>query len=289
MGFSSEEKIAVESASMHDGDKLLTKTSPLAPWPVPDVALDPEGTHLVFDWEQASVATDRDLLNDFTKIEDSRTALQCAKRWGPLGLCEHGIPATHNPHSFVEGRMRLGCYPSGWEPVDAWVRYAREARALVLIGANLRNGVLGGRGQWKHVLIAPASRVGRSVEEDRLCLGGALTSWLQQGQIHVLFGWPDLATDEPVFQWRAGSLLLAVGVEIAGAITRTSGVAICSGCGELFPPARRQRPGRRSYCAECREKRIDKRDAERAYEARQKEKAAKSGQKRRSPRKGTVQ
>jgi hypothetical protein len=64
------------------------------------------------------------------------------------------------------------------------------------------------------------------------------------------------------------NLLVAVTVELAGAVSRTSGVAIRAGCGRLFPPARRQSGNRRSYREERRSKRRPQRDAERASEAR---------------------
>ena len=45
----------------------------------------------------------------------------------------------------------------------------------------------------------------------------------------------------------AGALTL----QIMLALTRSVGIAVCSGCGKLFPPSRRPNPNRNTYCGAC--------------------------------------
>ena len=43
----------------------------------------------------------------------------------------------------------------------------------------------------------------------------------------------------------------ALALQIMLALTRWSGIAVCSSCGRLFPPSRRPNPNRNTYCDAC--------------------------------------
>jgi hypothetical protein len=47
------------------------------------------------------------------------------------------------------------------------------------------------------------------------------------------------------------ALLGALALQIMLAMTRSAGIAVCSGCGKLFPPSRRPNPNRNAYCKGC--------------------------------------
>lgn len=114
----------------------------------------------------------KEMLNKFLSLSDGTDAdiLAFAKRWGPLGICEHGVPHTHWPLTpwnehvrIVRGGshrepgasappkeklevLRPWCHAQGaeetwrfggWEPLAAWRSYASEARTIATIADQL--------------------------------------------------------------------------------------------------------------------------------------------------------
>src|SRR5688500_5717260 len=51
---------------------------------------------------QRLLKTTEGILEDFLRLdgEPDKRLLRFARRWGILGLCEHGLPAIHNPPSY---------------------------------------------------------------------------------------------------------------------------------------------------------------------------------------------
>ena len=91
-----------------------------------------------------------DLLERFCLIaesEDTDAAIVAfARRWGLLGLCEHGLPSEGlcNGHST--------CTPCGWtgtESFDHWRRLARAFESMLRIGLALNRGKPGENADWE--------------------------------------------------------------------------------------------------------------------------------------------
>ena len=63
-----------------------------------------------------------------------------ALRWGVLGLCRHGLPATH-PITAEMAPIEVPCglwmTATGTEPVALWREYARQARAVLDVATAL--------------------------------------------------------------------------------------------------------------------------------------------------------
>ena len=99
----------------------------------------------------------------------------------------------------------------------------------------------------------------------------AVNGWLELGHVLPLFSWggtgPALVTlgarvswfnRESQAEWlpnmpllQGTSLFGALAVQLLMAVSRTGGLAICSGCGAPYVPKRRPNPRRRRYCPQC--------------------------------------
>jgi hypothetical protein len=90
----------------------------------------------------------RDFLTPFAALAThpdlDKAVEKFSSRWGVLGLCEHGLPATHQPLRLgVEGlRSTATCEPrieDGWgiEPLDRWRHFAGQAAAFMRAAAAL--------------------------------------------------------------------------------------------------------------------------------------------------------
>jgi len=77
-------------------------------------------------------------LEKFRAITGPADVLAFARRWGPLGLCKHRLPYTHNPPPLVRRRKQrhAWCRPLGfelgdtWEYLDDWYRWVDLANAI---------------------------------------------------------------------------------------------------------------------------------------------------------------
>jgi hypothetical protein len=79
------------------------------------------------------------MLTDFVALaeaEESRI-LAYAKRWGPLCICGHGLPCSHNRHECapLPADARHPERKVFWEPLASWRHYATEARAILHLAA----------------------------------------------------------------------------------------------------------------------------------------------------------
>jgi len=120
-----------------------------------------------YRWQmvEATGGTDESaLLGDFIDLIDQPddAFARYAERWGMLLLCDHGLPATHDkdtlPESLAPGRSvtretgkrQEPCVVSFLrsEPIETWRYWARQARALVVVIARLRDGKVGGDEEW---------------------------------------------------------------------------------------------------------------------------------------------
>lgn len=140
------------------------------------------GDRLVWAYGGRRIHPREGLLDDFVDLTrngeiEAASVESFARRRGVLAMCEHGLPATHNPSrvgvisdvsgSVAELPSRGGCAPLGWkdplksdryieqelwEPLAAWSRVSRRTRALLNIAAKLRSGTRGALEDW-HLLL----------------------------------------------------------------------------------------------------------------------------------------
>jgi len=263
-------------------------------WSVPsDLRLD--GDLLVWSPGGGEVVTGRaDMLESFACLPDQSDAhlLGFARRWGVLNICEHGLPASHFPRRFLqwideEGAPSCDIAPGVSEPVDAWRRYAGMAQAILNIAARLVQahpepapaeawlpltdfvpgqlvaGVVGG----DIIPEVPRRRLASASEQQRL-LARVVQQWLLLGDVQVQFTYQD----RPHFDLGNGNLFGAIGLQLALAVAKREGLAICDECGRFFVPRRQNKPGTPRRCPRpaCRE-RAAKRDSARRRRARERE------------------
>ena len=271
----------------------------------PDIVdLDEAGEGLV--WPHGGTdtgryrAADPRMLDAFVVLADApaERILAYARRYGVLGLCEHGLPMSHNwaavdpDQDLLIERLHRGepldwdrltraterCFPRQlerhwWEPLAGWRRYAGQARALLTIAAHLQAGRPAPADDWRAL---GETEQGFAMLE-ALNPGTARTDlplqrWLLQ---HHLNTWLQLAAVQPRVEWHdphalhlrldAHGVFGALAVQLVTAIGRVEGVALCSGCGRSYSPSRTSAAGRRNYCPDCRAAGVPARHAARAY------------------------
>jgi hypothetical protein len=200
-------------------------------------------------------ASAKGMLDSFVRLRDARGVLNFARRYGPLAICEHRLPATHN--WTATGR---GCYPVGWEegvcrePVALWLRYAQQAHALLGIAATLYQGkkipealeqVALDRYQGDGLAMAIARRDWHSTLSDLVGV------WLAEANARLSLKW-----DAGAREWTLilrGTTFTILATQLLYAVTRAHRLAICYGCGQVYLRGERApKSGQRNFCPDCR-------------------------------------
>lgn len=208
-----------------------------------------------------------------------------AARWGMLDLCIHQLPVGHPMRSVpsclgetrAETQTLHGPCRSlfGLEPLDSWRFWARQARAIVDLGASLRAGGRGDPNRWRDLFEqAPwampfsALRAAESSElpsyvarqgaemrgplaplgERRRTITDAIDFWMAMSSIRLSLRWP---RGRPESEWTDGGLFGALGLQMLFTVSSAMGWAVCAGCGAQHVPSR-PNSRRRSYCPTCR-------------------------------------
>lgn len=270
----------------------IGRSLPQGTWLRPPV-VELEGNHLVFRETRGkdrapSVETSptRKLLQDFVGLADApdEKILCYAQKWGALGLCEHDEPASHN-WSVPPLGARRGCWVptllggGGKEPLAAWRRFAKEARTVLDLAAQLHTRHWGKREDWRQLpsatTAALALQIAKTGDHHLLRGEGHLTSWEEVQQItglgrdaateqdvlaSVTDDWLRLGNVRPVFRWKKGNsaielegdgLFGALAVQLAFAVCAGDSFAICSECGGAYIPTRKPRSDQRRFCPDC--------------------------------------
>jgi hypothetical protein len=178
-----------------------------------------------------------DLLVQFTRLQTEQDVLAFAQRFGVLRVHEQRAGGTWR------------------EPVSAWLRLAKEGRAILNLASALHSGVKTQIGDWNTIAegwldIPSAFKEQRVPPPDlgRALLGFEVNRWLERAHARPTFAWisqaPQISFDNNLHGTLAVALMIAV--------TRTQGVALCSGCGTPYlRPNRRAKRGQNNYCAAC--------------------------------------
>ena len=230
------------------------------------------------------------VLTDFTGLAqaDDLRVLKFARRWGPLKLCEHGVPHCHPPFYWPTASIAPPpgdfhqCYVQGtwegcpWEPVEAWRTWARRAQATLQAAAHLHQRTLPDTATWRIVCDTEGMPTGpgwwappRRLRDGWALLDEMLGFWLKGADVRPMLERPK---GKPTITWGSSHAPLfgTIAVQLLLLVTQTAGLAQCSGCGNSYIPRRKPRDQQRSYCADCRVRKVPQRDAQRDWSSRTK-------------------
>lgn len=268
---------------MATGNGSIERPLPEREWYIPKkIWLEPDKLIWEPDPDVREVRPGPGMLTDFVNLAvgpDERI-LKFAQRWGVLMLCEHGLPTSHNPHKRSSAGFEFGCYPRGWfdrppgvvwAPLADWRFWARQARALLNIAANLHCDKVGEPSDWQTVYERTNTSHSavpwwqQDIEVDRMKVADVVNEWLDLAQSRLFLRWRP--AQSPSVEVSGASLFGSLGVQILFAISRSDGLALCSACGIPYPPSKRPKPGQRNYCRDC-GKKAAQRDAARDYRKR---------------------
>lgn len=204
------------------------------------------------------------VLDDFIELagypEDAISAF--ADRWGPLGICAHLVPWTHSlaRRSLISVEpicSPLGITasrgPKGWEPLDKWRDYSRDAKAITQDAIDLRNSRARSQGQLRSLF-------------------GRVATWLEVAAV-PLVTYADLDQRKA---WPCGfqatfaitGVFQIIALQLLGVVSGGRLLAQCTHCGLPFLLTG-HREGSRRFCPTCVEKKVPVRYAARDYRARQ--------------------
>jgi hypothetical protein len=225
-----------------------------------------------------------DLLDRFVRLADADDVKMFARGFGPLELCEHGLPFNHPP---ADGAPPCQRQPVGfdvetwWEPVEAWLVIVRRFRATLEIAARLHLGHAIPRPLWHNYFRGfpgedspppgqrPLSELRRAHPDyDREEIAGRVVNFLELGRAVPRLVWKSRHAS-PRVTFHADGLFGVLAVQLMLAVARTEGWAICSHCGAVYSPARQPDPSRRNFCDECRRAGVPLKLAKRDSRARQ--------------------
>lgn len=250
-------------------------------WVVPS-GIELQGDQLIWrEFPARQVSAGPKLLEEFVRLADrpAEAVLSYARRWGVLGICEHGLPLSHNPPPTPLGP---GSFPMTWcrplaaesgvfrEPLDAWWRYSRQYRAVLNLAACLHDGRLGQPEDWKVLFYKESEERAvpwwrRRMDAEWSVLSFVVNEWLDIARVRIRHVFERGKHDLPM---SGMALFGALALQLLLAATRTDGLAICSACGLSYRPSRQPTTNRRRYCAECRERGASLRDAAADYRRR---------------------
>ena len=199
--------------------------------------------------------------------------LRFAERYGPLGLCEHGFPASHNyPPRYGQ---EDACVPLGWldkgapgdpgEPLDRWLYYVSRACSILELTAALHAGDEIPRGAVRQLIERDpgAEKLSPSTEKTYIAMIDVRVKTAASDREHAkrevswaVDFWLELGNVRPELLWSGEERRLqlgadtfgALGIQLANTITAAGSIAACSHCGDLIPRFRKPQRGRRVYC-----------------------------------------
>jgi len=260
-----------------------------AGWAIP-AHVEVKGEHLRWRWfgddEETAINTYAQpgpgMLMDFTRIaEDVDKVESYARKWGTLRICRHGKPA---PHIEPPSIQRAGKTPKiPWceprqnrdgdylEPLSAWVNYSNQVSAMINIAAAIHRGRHGEAKDWKVLNHGgnPRWRRKQSPAEDARHLSAMLQYWLNISRARPLVAWSGKDVDVGL---GSETLFGNLAIQLMLLISKSEGIVFCDGCSKPYTPTlRRPKTGQRSFCQECRARRVPKRMADRDYRARKRE------------------
>ena len=194
--------------------------------------------------------------------------LQFAQRWGLLGLCIHGLPASHNleRRDIRERSVMLpyeGCTPEPTEKVSDWRNFSVRFRTIVEVAQSLHRGQrITDDSVWEKIGRPRRSFiVGKAMDsalDQNRRLARAVNLHLAASGIQPVVHWN---RDHPtigfgVFAGIRTTLFAALTMQLAMTISDCK-IAICSSCHGTYVPKRRTHAHQSNYCPACRANGVD--------------------------------
>lgn len=208
------------------------------------------------------IADDREVLSDFLRLarynraDAGQAVLQFVTRYGPLNLCPHEEPWFHPDRDDPRGLCSQIWNP---QPVDSYIKYAREAENLLRLAMSLRLRKRADAAAWHFVCgVTRGGQTPRATESNvRDVIADAINwRWLQRGEVSPTFRWNDPGT--PNVELGSHGLFGALAKRLAFTVAHASALLTCSGCGEMFTRERKPRPRDDVWCSRCGKKAADR-------------------------------
>lgn len=225
------------------------------------------------------------MLYEFMSLAGSDSVLRFAQKYGPLGLCKHGMPAMAHKRNRVlcppyYQKTRAGLHIR--ERVSDILVWAARADALYRIAVKTQNGEPISGAEWQRAGLGGHRQVSLAtgefselplpsggIEAKRL-LSGIVNIWLRygdprpyllldaSGRLELKFrsgdqsigGFPS-ELDTAAAQIGSNPNLAVLSMQLATAVAGGAGLTTCSACGTLYSPKRTPVPGRRHFCTQC--------------------------------------
>jgi hypothetical protein len=130
-----------------------------------------------------------------------------------------------------------------WRPLERLYRI--DAATLLGEGRDLPELDYATLGRLRQQGIDPVQPRRITVPEQRTLLRRAIEVWLEMGDVAVVFDWHG---HTPAIRFGSSSLAGALALQLALAVARSKGLAICTSCGRAYSPTRRPALGRNNYC-----------------------------------------
>lgn len=241
-----------------------------------------------------TVVPSEGLLEDFLTLHnaDSQRVAAFAVRHGVLGLSNktwhrfgeyaheplaawHDAAACANALLTAATRLRAGqpltddqrvpVLAAAWPAVAVNSRFT--TRTLYLDDEPVMEPHGGPQAAQREALLLHANR---TLEDDRVQLAWAVSTWMDESETQLVLTWPTGASAPAltIGGEMASGCLPAITVQVALACSRGETTRTCDGCGALHAPRRQPKPGQRSFCQQCRDSGVPVRLANRDRRAR---------------------
>ena len=220
------------------------------------------------DWPYDFLEKERPYLSDttgmldaFVRITSGNSALRFARKFGVLHICRHGLQYSHSQACLASSQLE-GWNPTSREPLEAWLHYAKRARAILGLSASIQiadeRDPIGSRDDWTFLYL---SRGGKAPIEELMrafyatpalaknFLVTNINDWLIEGNVRPTISWGE--EESPGFSLNASTFGL-LGVQLMTAVSKVQDVYFCDGCGNPYSRKKRKpQAGRNQYCEAC--------------------------------------
>lgn len=281
------------------GDKPLGRVGVLKPGLVPsEVEVDTENHSVKFKLPTqpgpGQLSQRAGMLDRFVAITRPEDVVTFIQRYGPLGLCSHGVSYRHTGPSHDEfqltsrdsnqtppescflipvtyGDYLSGCYQ---EPLDAWLTHVERVRAFLKLAWSVDWDRREDRRLWQDLGVPEYSlkimdRISgnRDTSKDfkKFMLAKFVQEWLNWGGITLSFEWS--LDGYPELGWQ-GTTWSQLGIQMIGVQSKLHELAICTYCHEPFMGVRARKTGVRVVCKRTECQRANARDRKRAQRIR---------------------
>ena len=139
------------------------------------------------------------MLNEFIALQDADDEQigAYARRWGILGVCHHGVPASHaafaNAVEWPCWLLREETDLYAWEPLERWRYFSRQAGAILNLAARLHTDQPGRPEEWQQVITRKDRPVPwwkpSAVRSERIMLGYIVSEWMTLGNVRPVLTW----------------------------------------------------------------------------------------------------